>query len=248
MYIGQALNLSIRIIQHINGNKSNVLLQRAINKYGISSFEFLVVEFVADTSLLTTREQLHLDWLFSLSSESRYNICPTAESRLGTTHTAETKALMSKSQQLVDRSGENHPIHGKTHTAETKAAISAALTGKTHTSDSKALMSERQLGNTNRLGKTHTAESKAAIGAALLGNTNCVGRTLSAESIDQIRLNQPSRISVFVYDQDNKLVVGFPTQVTAAEFLKVSRGTVQNYLASGKVLKEKYILRSSPFS
>jgi len=177
MYIGQALNLSIRIIQHINGNKSNVLLQRAINKYGISSFEFLVVEFVADTSLLTTREQLHLDWLFSLSSESRYNICPTAESRLGTTHTAETKALMSKSQQLVDRSGENHPIHGKTHTAETEAAISAALTGKTHTYDSKALMSERQLGNTNRLGKTHTAESKAAIGAALLGNTNCVGRT-----------------------------------------------------------------------
>ena len=54
----------------------------------IANFEFIVVEFVEDTSLLTTSEQVHLDWLFSLSSELRYNICPTAESRLGTTHTA----------------------------------------------------------------------------------------------------------------------------------------------------------------
>jgi len=99
----------------------------------LEAFEFVVVEYVTDTSLLTTREQVHLDWLFSVSSELRYNICPTAESRLGTTHTAESKAIMSKSQQQVDRSGENHPIHGKTHTAETKAAISATKLGTTHT-------------------------------------------------------------------------------------------------------------------
>src|SRR3954451_14123511 len=95
-----------------------------------------VVEFVEDTSLLTTREQVHLDWLFSLSSEFRYNICPTAESRLGTTHTAESKAAMS-----------------------------AAIIGNTNA-----------LGNTNRLGTTH-----------------------SAETINQIRFNQPSRMSIFVY-------------------------------------------------
>jgi len=82
IYIGQALDLFVRLQQHLNGSNSNILLQRAITKYGISNFEFIVVEFVADTSLLTTREQIHLDWLFSLSSELRYNICPTAESRL----------------------------------------------------------------------------------------------------------------------------------------------------------------------
>jgi len=96
----------------------------------LEAFEFVVVEFVKDTSLLTTREQVHLDWLFSLSSELRYNICPTAESRLGTTHTAETKAAMSKAHigktlstetkaaMSKAKSGENHPMYGKTHTAE----------------------------------------------------------------------------------------------------------------------------------
>jgi group I intron endonuclease len=149
IYIGQALNLSVRLMMHINGHNSNIHLQRAIKKYGLEAFEFIVVEFVEDTSLLTTREQVHLDWLFSVSSELRHNICPTAESRLGTTHTAESKALMSKSQQQVNRSGENHPIHGKTHTAETKAAISATKLGTTHTAETKAKTSESIIGNTN---------------------------------------------------------------------------------------------------
>jgi len=75
MYIGQAVNLTARIIEHIRGNKSNIRLQLAIIKYGIESFEFIIVEFVKDTSLLTTREQVHLDWLFSLPKDLRYNFC-----------------------------------------------------------------------------------------------------------------------------------------------------------------------------
>ena len=111
IYIGQALDLSVRIIQHLNGISSNIHLQHAFKKYGIwpgrarqhimnheymihnvclcpagANFEFMarqaphtrqlrplgatdvcvwrkagVVEFVEDTSLLTTREQVHLD-------------------------------------------------------------------------------------------------------------------------------------------------------------------------------------------
>src|SRR3954467_10346527 len=123
IYIGQALDLFVRLMMHINGYNSNTHLQRAIKKYGLESFEFIVVEFVEDTSLLTTREQLHLDWLFSLASELRYNICPTAESRLGTTHTAESKAAIGVAS-AARNSGENHPMFGKTPTAETKAAMS----------------------------------------------------------------------------------------------------------------------------
>src|SRR3954467_6117962 len=88
IYIGQALDLSVRIIQHLNGISSNIILQRAIKKYGLEAFEFLVVEFVENTSLLTTREQVHLDWLFSLLEDLRYNICSVASSWLGCTHTA----------------------------------------------------------------------------------------------------------------------------------------------------------------
>src|SRR4051794_9014938 len=34
-YIGQAVDLSVRIIQHLKGNSSNIPLQHALNKYGI---------------------------------------------------------------------------------------------------------------------------------------------------------------------------------------------------------------------
>src|SRR3954452_19683429 len=61
IYIGQAVNLYLRIIQHLNGISSNIHLQHAFKKYGIENFEFIVIEFVEDTSLLTTSEQVHLD-------------------------------------------------------------------------------------------------------------------------------------------------------------------------------------------
>jgi len=152
-------------------SRTNIILQRALKKHGLEAFEFIVVEFVKDTSLLTTREQVHLDWLFSLSFELRYNICATASSMLGYTHTAETKAAISAANtgrtltaeakaaigaaSAARNSGENHPMFGKTHTAEAKAAISAALAGE----------------NNPMFGNTHTAETKAAISAALSGRT-----------------------------------------------------------------------------
>jgi len=55
----------------------------------------------------------------------------------GKTHTPESKAKMSDSQQLVDRSGAmtgalNH-MYGKTHTPETRAKMSDSHTGITPT-------------------------------------------------------------------------------------------------------------------
>jgi group I intron endonuclease len=128
-------------------------------------------------------------------------------------------------------------------------------------------MSAAKLGNTNRLGTTHTAETKAAIGAARLGtthtaetkakmrgningfgNTSRLGIPHTAESIDIIRLNHPNRLPVYAYDLDNKLLGEFLSQRQVAKFLNVSRTTVAKYLDSGKVLNNKFLIRSSPFS
>jgi len=130
---------------------------------------------------------------------------------------------------------------GYTHTAEAKAVISAALSGRTLSAETKAAISAALSG------RTLSAETKAAISTAQQGNTNRLGKTHTAENINLNRLNQPHRVSVFVYTTDRVLVNEFPSQVTAAEFLNVSRGTVRNYLASGKVLNNKYIIRTSPF-
>jgi len=153
-----------------------------------------------------------------------YNFCAVAYSSLGYIHTAEAKAAISAAH-----AGENNPIFGKTHSAETKAAISATKPGTTHTAETKGAISAGLMGNTNRLGKT--------------------GYTHTAESIDLIRINQPSRMSIFVYEHESRKLVGeFLSLRHTANYLSVSHITVRNYLASGKVLNNKYIIRTSPFS
>jgi group I intron endonuclease len=69
--------------------------------------------------------------------------------RVGSTHTAETKAAISEAM-----SGGNNPNYGKSLSDATKAAISEAIKG-----------------NTNRVGSTHSAETKAAISEACGGGT-----------------------------------------------------------------------------
>src|SRR3954470_18347238 len=61
----------------------------------------------------------------------RYNFNPQANSRLGATYSDDTRAQMSKSQQLVDRSGENHPLFGRT-------GANHPMFGKSHTEETRA--------------------------------------------------------------------------------------------------------------
>jgi group I intron endonuclease len=44
LYIGSSENLTERFKEHINGIKFNVNLQRAIKKYGLSCFYFIIFE------------------------------------------------------------------------------------------------------------------------------------------------------------------------------------------------------------
>jgi group I intron endonuclease len=87
-------------------------LRSALEKYGVDNFVFIIVEFFEpnpnvdmkeNKSHLLAREQLYLDWLFSRSSELRYNFLPTAGSSLGYKHTEKAKAKISMAMKSPDR-------------------------------------------------------------------------------------------------------------------------------------------------
>ena len=85
-YIGQAVDLLKRWnFEHKVGKKSNEHLKRAINKYGIQNFEFIVLEYLsAKKEILVEAEQKWLDFYFKNGNGNRlYNICPNAETVLG---------------------------------------------------------------------------------------------------------------------------------------------------------------------
>lgn len=126
IYIGSSVQLGVRIQEHII-ESSNAHLRGAISKHGISNFTFIVVEFVEQLPELSSkenkanilaREQVHLDWLFSLPKQYRFNFAPTAGSCLGVIRSAETKAKMSAAW-----TGEKNPYFGKTGTNHPKFGL-----------------------------------------------------------------------------------------------------------------------------
>lgn len=98
LYIGSSTNRGERMVSRILNYSSNLHLQRAIALYGLPCFVFIVVE-LSNPSVLLTREQYWLDWLFSKPAEGRFNFSPSANSCLGVKHSDETKKLMSDAKK-----------------------------------------------------------------------------------------------------------------------------------------------------
>lgn len=90
--IGSSINLSKRMNEHFICS-TNVHLRNAIIKYGstLGALFYLVefVEIISDVSpletkaLILSREQIYLDWLFTLPESLRYNFRRFADSSIG---------------------------------------------------------------------------------------------------------------------------------------------------------------------
>lgn len=147
LYIGSSMNLARRINEHVINRNYNLILQRAMDKYGLSTFSVYVLELIPTDENLTSdelmitlikMEQIYLD-LFN----DKYNINPNAgKTRLGAKHSEATKELMSKLgkenphflnkthsleavEQIRDRvTGPGNPMFGKPVTEENKKLIS----------------------------------------------------------------------------------------------------------------------------
>jgi group I intron endonuclease len=124
-YVGSAIELSKRLnnyysISYMSSkSKSRSYIYSAILKHGYENFSVSILEYMdisnklgdeAKKTLILEREQHFLDLL-----EPEYNILKKAGNSLGYKHSEET---------LIKISGENHHMLGKTHTAGSKAKMS----------------------------------------------------------------------------------------------------------------------------
>jgi group I intron endonuclease len=141
IYIGSGVNIYRRFLDHTAGRSSNLLLQRAIKKYGLENFSFVVYEFCSDSSTKFETEQ---KFISCFPFNMLYNIAPVAGSLIGYKHRPDTKAKMKAHYHNKT----NHSKYGKNHTIETKAKISRLgplnpMFGKTHTAEARAKISTR---------------------------------------------------------------------------------------------------------
>lgn len=159
-YIGSAVKLSRRIYRHrseLKNNKhSNIILQRAVNKYEINNFIVECLEFCEKENLLI-REQYFVDTL-----HPKYNIrTECVHSNLGLQTSDETKEKISKANS------------GKARSEECKAILREVNLGKNASDETKQKMSDSQKN------KVKTEEHKRKI------SESHKGKTMSKESIEK---------------------------------------------------------------
>jgi group I intron endonuclease len=180
-YIGSAVHLVNRWATHRrglrNGEHRNRYLQRAWDKYGEAAFSFAVLEAVADPVYLVAREQAHIDeWG---ARDKLYNLAPKAESTLGTTRTAASKAKASASNLGQTRSDEARAAMSKAQkrsnaaNPELKAMRAEQLVAARQSVDRQKQREAARIASGNRV---WSDESRAKLSAS------CMGRKLTPET------------------------------------------------------------------
>jgi len=92
------LYAALLFLEHLGDRKSNLHLQRAIALHGLENFEFFVIEFVTEPSLLIVMEQRYIDMV---SPDQRYNFSPQAGSNVGNLVEQVCLTLLRAKQLLV---------------------------------------------------------------------------------------------------------------------------------------------------
>lgn len=172
-YIGSAVNLGGRRADHTHrlrcGKHENGRLQGAWDKYGEAAFQWEVVEFVPDVSMLIEREQFWIDSTGATSREFGFNIAPVAGSQYGYRHTedAKCKIRLAHTGRKVSEPTRNkmraaakarctpewrenlsQKTKGRIITDEVRAKLAEANRGKKASDEARAKMSEKRKGVT----------------------------------------------------------------------------------------------------
>lgn len=146
MYVGSAVAVNRRWSRHLHDLKKNAHackhLQNAYAKYGLTAFDWEIIEFVAAKENLIQREQFWIDFF-----RPTYNKRKLAASCLGLKRSEEAKRKMALAQLGKKQCAESiakraAALRGRPRSEETKAKISASHVGIRPTAESRAKMSE----------------------------------------------------------------------------------------------------------
>ena len=229
IYIGQSTNLSNRFKNYFTlsyiKNRENLIISRALIKYGYSNFSITVLEY-CDKSDLLKREQFYFDKL-----NPQYNILKIAGSSLNFKHSEKTKALISKALKGVYIK-EKSSLFGRTHTEETARRGVSQLRCET-----KKLMSLKKLGENNHIfGQTHNEETKELMRQSALGRKH--------SDITKLKMSTKRGNPVNIYEKCStegfQWIGSFVSARRAAKFLDLSGSTVIKYMNSGQIFKDRY--------
>jgi len=117
VYVGSSENIRKRLIQHTSDLNLKIhhskILQRSIEKHGVSNFKVSVLEYTCKSDILA-RERYWLNFYSSYNPIYGYNICKFPGNTKGRKHSEESKLKMSNNRKGLT-SGTKNPFFGKKH-------------------------------------------------------------------------------------------------------------------------------------
>jgi group I intron endonuclease len=157
IYVGKtAHTLQERIAGHLRASRLSYF-HKAIKKYGITSFDFSVIDTAEDESVLNQKEKYWIAYL-NCKVPNGYNLTDGGEGVLGMKHSEEARARMS-----LTRKGRPSPTKGKSPSLETRRKISQSLTGRKQSEETARKHAQIWLG------RRHTKESIQKMSASKRG-------------------------------------------------------------------------------
>ena len=175
-YIGQSQNVCDRIKAHRRKSRK-LVINRAIQKYGIESFIFEVLIYCEKYELDEYEKKMIA--INNTISPNGYNIDEGGKDR----HVSESTKIKLSEKMKGRYVGVNNPFYGKSHSEDAKAIISNANKGKVISDEHKKILSESSSSRKGELahwygkeppfkGKLHSLSSKKKIGDAERGELN----------------------------------------------------------------------------
>lgn len=169
IYIGSSSTGSTRLLNYFNPNilSRNLPIYNSLKQYGYNNFCLAILEdlgllFNVSKKLILEREQFYLDILFSIASDKKLNLSPTAGSTLGFKHSSEFK---------LNRSGTLNPMFGKTFSPEFLEMQSRDKKGKNNPMYD-LIKSEATIAKLKKLIYVYDAETKNLIN--VLPTVECI--------------------------------------------------------------------------
>lgn len=224
IYIGQSINLANRFKNYFNlsylKHKDNLVISRALIKYGLSNFSITILEY-CEISDLVVREQYYFDIL-----NPKYNTLKIAGSSLNHKHTEETKNKISTSLKGI------------------YVKDKSALYGRTASYETKTLMSLKKLKENNPLFGAQATHKESTIE---LMRQKATGRNHTEET--RLKMSSIKGNPIYIYEKCTsegfKLIGSFVSARRAGNFLNISGSTIIRYRNSGEIYKDRYKFSSS---
>lgn len=188
-YIGSAVtgNIYMRLHKHLFSNMGNVLVGKAVEKYGLENFVFLVLELVPQQDTVDVKLLLEREDHYILFFKPEYNIAPLATNSVGWKHSEESIQKMKQGYSDERRQKVGSINKGKALSEETRNLIrEAALQRKPMSMESrlKCAVNVRPITITNLYGTNPQSFSSIIEASKVIEcNEKTIRRALSSNGV-----------------------------------------------------------------